>query len=134
MKDYFTYQGVVTLSGSRDAIREAFHAGLISNGDGWMETIKSRQKTVHSYNEQAANEIVYDVVNQYFDLFTDFRNTMKHIRDLLRLENELDDLLLPYKMDIALSHHIDNEQLKEHIRRVGVVFYERDTVEDTSEE
>ena len=44
---------------------------------------------------------------------------------LLRIENALDDLLLPYKMDISLLHWIDNPDLLAHIRRVGQVFYEK---------
>jgi predicted nucleotidyltransferase len=44
---------------------------------------------------------------------------------LLRTERELDDLLLPYTIDLSLFHLIDNQELLDHIRRVGVVFYER---------
>ncbi|ACM21633.1 nucleotidyltransferase [Geotalea daltonii FRC-32] len=44
---------------------------------------------------------------------------------MLRLANELDDLLLPYKIDLSLFHKITNPNLVEHIRRVGKVFYER---------
>jgi uncharacterized protein len=44
---------------------------------------------------------------------------------LLRIENELDDLLLPYKIDLSLMRQIDNPELLAHIERVGVVFYER---------
>jgi hypothetical protein len=44
---------------------------------------------------------------------------------LLRIENALDDLLLPYKMDISLLRRIDNPDLLAHIRRVGLVFYEK---------
>lgn len=42
------------------------------------------------------------------------------------IEQELDDLLLPYKLDLSLYHHIDNQNLKDHIQRVGQVFYRRD--------
>lgn len=45
---------------------------------------------------------------------------------LLRLENELDDLLLPYKIDLSLLHHISNPNLLEHIQRVGKVFYDKE--------
>ncbi|MCX7111172.1 MAG: nucleotidyltransferase domain-containing protein [Proteobacteria bacterium] len=44
--------------------------------------------------------------------------------ELSRIENELDDLLLPYKIDLSLFRQIDNPNLIEHIERVGVVFYE----------
>jgi len=45
----------------------------------------------------------------------------------LRIENKLDDLLLPYKIDLSLMHEIDNADLLDHIKRVGVVFYEKMT-------
>lgn len=46
-------------------------------------------------------------------------------RSLLKLENQLDDLLLPYKMDISLHHKINAPDLLEHIQRIGMVFYEK---------
>ncbi len=45
--------------------------------------------------------------------------------DLLRLLDELDDLLLPYMIDLSLYAQIDNPALREHIDRVGQVFYTR---------
>ena len=42
----------------------------------------------------------------------------------LRIENQLDDLLLPYKIDLSLMHEIQNTDLLDHVKRVGVVFYE----------
>lgn len=42
MKDYFADQGNISITGSRDAIREAFNKGLITDGEGWMEMIRSR--------------------------------------------------------------------------------------------
>jgi len=47
---------------------------------------------------------------------------------LNRIETQLDDLLLPYTIDLSLFGHIDNANLIDHIRRVGVVFYARDDV------
>ena len=47
-------------------------------------------------------------------------------RELSRIETELDDLLLPYKIDLSLFRQIDNPYLLEHIERVGVVLYERE--------
>lgn len=43
-----------------------------------------------------------------------------------QLESELDDLLLPYKIDLSLFAHLENTQLIEHIQRVGKVFYSRE--------
>lgn len=45
-------------------------------------------------------------------------------RELAKIELELDDLLLPYMIDLSLFRQIDNPNLIEHIGLVGVVFYE----------
>lgn len=44
---------------------------------------------------------------------------------LLWIENQLDDLLLPYTIDLSLLHQINNPDLLEHIHRVGAVLYQR---------
>lgn len=44
-------------------------------------------------------------------------------QQLQTIERQLDDLLLPYKIDLSLYHHIDNQALKDHIQRLGKVFY-----------
>lgn len=43
--------------------------------------------------------------------------------DLLRISNDIDDLLLPYMFDISLFHTLKNEELIEHINRKGEVVY-----------
>ncbi len=42
---------------------------------------------------------------------------------LLKIDNALDELDLPYSFDISLLQQISNESLLDHIERVGVVFY-----------
>ena len=42
---------------------------------------------------------------------------------LFRIETELDDLLLPYKIDLSLFEYIENEQLVKHIQEEGQVLY-----------
>lgn len=46
-------------------------------------------------------------------------------RTLLTLMGELDDLLLPWMIDLSIFAGIENPALREHIERVGKVFYER---------
>ena len=45
--------------------------------------------------------------------------------DLLSIMGELDDLLLPYMIDLSLFHQLTHPELIEHIRRVGIIFYEK---------
>ena len=44
------------------------------------------------------------------------------LSDLMKIQNEIDDLSIPYKVDLSLFHYLDNEELKEHIQRVGKDF------------
>jgi predicted nucleotidyltransferase len=47
---------------------------------------------------------------------------------LTRIENELDDLMLPHRIDLSLFEKLTHPGLLDHIRRVGVTFYERAAV------
>ncbi|HLN95951.1 MAG TPA: nucleotidyltransferase substrate binding protein [Flavobacterium sp.] len=80
MKDYAEYQGNATVAGSRDAVREAFRMQLIKDGETWMDMIASRNKTSHTYNEEVADEIYGKILNEYFPLFSEFRDTMEQKR------------------------------------------------------
>jgi len=44
---------------------------------------------------------------------------------LYRISDELDDLLLPYSIDLSIHHHISDPAVIEHIQRVGLLFYEK---------
>ena len=44
------------------------------------------------------------------------------------IESDIDDLFLPYSFDISIFKDIDNPDLVEHINRVGVVLYEKDSL------
>lgn len=76
MKDYAEYQGAVDIGGSRDATREAFKMGLIGHAEVWMEMIKSRNESLHTYNEATADEVFGKVVNDYHPRFIEFERSM----------------------------------------------------------
>ena len=44
---------------------------------------------------------------------------------LSRIDTELDDLLLPYTIDLSIFHQIDNPTMIEQIQRIGVNFYRK---------
>lgn len=69
LKDFLTYRGQTDIYGSRDAIRKAFTANLITDGEGWMDMLQSRNKTSHTYNEETAEEITNAVLTRYYSLF-----------------------------------------------------------------
>lgn len=78
MKDFLEYEGIINIIGFRSAIREAFHKGLISNGQVWMDMLESRNRTVHTYQNEIL-EREYDLIkSHYYPLFIEFANTMKN--------------------------------------------------------
>jgi len=81
LKDFLEERGVGNLYGSRDATREAFKTGLLENGDVWMDMIKSRNLTSHTYNEEVTREIVTATIHSYFDEFSAFQTRMEKIKE-----------------------------------------------------
>lgn len=76
IKDYFDYQGASQITGSRDATKEAFQKGLIEHGDIWMDMIKSRNLTSHTYNLNIAETIVKQIIDNYYINLENFYKKM----------------------------------------------------------
>ncbi len=77
IKDFFEAQGETQVFGSRDAFRMAFNRGMLEEGEVWMDMIKSRTLTTHTYNEDLANSIAELITQKYFSEFERFEKTMK---------------------------------------------------------
>lgn len=77
MKDFLESQGKTDLFGSKTVVREALNVGLITNGEEWLRTIESRNKTSHIYDEKEILIILEIVFNQYLLLFVAFEAKMK---------------------------------------------------------
>lgn len=59
------------------------------------------------------------------DIDFTFKGKNLTISILYKIEEDLDEFDLPYSFDLSIYVHIDNEKLREHINRVGTVFYEK---------
>ena len=46
--------------------------------------------------------------------------------ELMQIENQIDDLMLPYTVDLSHYKQLNNNELIGHIDRVGVEIYARD--------
>jgi nucleotidyltransferase substrate binding protein (TIGR01987 family) len=80
MKDFLTNAGNNNIYGSKDSTREAFAANLITDGEVWMDMIKSRNKTSHTYNEETADDIFHKIVHEYYPAFNQFKIRMEALR------------------------------------------------------
>lgn len=76
LKDFFEYQGVSEIIGSRDAFRRAFSEGIVSNGGVWMRMIESRNRTSHTYNEKTTRDIVVSIRAEFYPAFCELHRAL----------------------------------------------------------
>lgn len=78
MKDYLEEQGIPGIIGSKNAVRQAFSQGLITDGQIWMDMIQDRNLAAHSYDEDTANNINHKIKKDYYQQLAAFANTMNN--------------------------------------------------------
>ncbi len=69
LKDFLEEKGISGLIGSRDATRSAFKNGLIEEGEIWMDMIRARNLTSHTYQLELASRIASDILTRYYPAF-----------------------------------------------------------------
>ena len=77
IKDFLEFSGQTDIYGSRDAFRKAFELRIIEDGESWMDMLKSRNTTSHTYNEDVAEEICQAVFEVYFFLFVQLKTKLE---------------------------------------------------------
>jgi len=80
LKDYLLWQGFENVVGSRDTIRESFKNKLIDDGQLWMNMLQDRNRTVHTYNEATAKEIIQGIQQHYFAAFNDLKQKFELLK------------------------------------------------------
>jgi nucleotidyltransferase substrate binding protein (TIGR01987 family) len=81
LKDYLEEQGFVGLIGSKNATREAFKNALIADGDVWMDMIKARNMTSHTYSTDVAQGIATDILQHFYPAFKAMAVTFSALRE-----------------------------------------------------
>jgi nucleotidyltransferase substrate binding protein (TIGR01987 family) len=80
MKDFLEFQGASGLMGSRDATRESFKNGIIVQGEVWMDMIRSRNLSAHTYNVATSKALEQLVKTSYAPLFLAFSDRMNDLK------------------------------------------------------
>lgn len=80
LKDFLENRGNTGIYGSRDAIKEAFKLGMIKNGEIWMQMIKSRNQTSHTYDESTADDIITVIKDMYYEEFINLKVKMNQFQ------------------------------------------------------
>ena len=81
LRDYLLEKSNQAIYGSRDATRAAFKLDLMQDGDSWMDMIRDRNRTSHTYNEETAKSIVDNIKQRFFRLFVELQHTMWSLPD-----------------------------------------------------
>jgi nucleotidyltransferase substrate binding protein (TIGR01987 family) len=76
IKDFYESLGEVGIQGSRDAFQLAFNRGLIKNASAFMQSIKSRNDSSHTYNEAIAQQVYLDIVEVYYAAFIELKQAL----------------------------------------------------------
>lgn len=79
LKDFLEDRGNKEIYGSKDAVREAFRLGVLENGQIWMDMIKSRNSSSHTYNRATAESIVESISSHYFSEFEELYNFLSRL-------------------------------------------------------
>ncbi len=80
LKDYQEEAGF-TVKSPRDTIKQAFQAGYIADGHGWIDALENRNLTAHTYNEEIAVDVEKRIRDTYYpmilDLYKDFKKKLE---------------------------------------------------------
>jgi len=79
LKDFLEHEGYENITGPKTVIKLAFKSGIITNGEAWADMHQKRNLTSHTYNEETAIAIVFEIKNSYYQLFRELK---------IKLENE----------------------------------------------
>jgi nucleotidyltransferase substrate binding protein (TIGR01987 family) len=81
LRDYLGEKGHQTIHGSRDATREAFKLDMIQDGDVWMDMIRDRNRTSHTYSQETSDSIAYNIKERFFAMSLELQQTMRDLPD-----------------------------------------------------
>lgn len=65
LKDYLEAQGVEAVF-PREVIKSAFAAGILGDGEAWMEMLEHRNLMAHTYNEQRFLKALDRILRVYY--------------------------------------------------------------------
>lgn len=69
---YLEYVGTVQDYGPNATIKNAFQYGVIEDGQTWMDMLKDRNMTAHTYKEDVANDIYQRIITKHIHALQQF--------------------------------------------------------------
>lgn len=69
------------IQGSRSAFRLAIKNGLVTNGQILLDSVESRARTSHRYDEETAEAIFHKIIDTYYGAFVELREALEKQQD-----------------------------------------------------
>ena len=66
LKTYLVNEGIDCVNTPKSVVRDAYKAGIIKNGEIWIEMIDDRNLTSHIYSQSMADDIYLRITKKYF--------------------------------------------------------------------
>ena len=77
LKDRMEYDGMsISPATPRNVIREAVSAGLIDNGETWIDMLTDRNKMSHTYNFAAFEDVIRNIQSRYLSILNDLYQSL----------------------------------------------------------
>ena len=77
LKSVLEFQGIEATT-PRAAVKEAFRAKWLKEGQGWIDMLEDRNKTSHIYNEKQAAVIYKKIKKSHFALLKGLSDHLEH--------------------------------------------------------
>jgi len=81
LQDYLNAEGYM-VKVPRNVLKQAFQDGIIQDGKVWLDALDGRNNTVHTYDENKADELVRKIHEEYFagirDLYFYFKKEVEN--------------------------------------------------------
>lgn len=77
VREYLIEQGYADINSPKSVMKTAFSDGLLTNENGWLEILESRNITAHVYDEKTAETIFESIKDVYTPLFSELIETLK---------------------------------------------------------
>lgn len=81
LKDYLFENGY-DLNSPKEVLRQAFQNEIIIAGEVWMESLKKRNLTSHTYDDEVLNDTVAFLQNDFYPVLENFYRRLKNEQTL----------------------------------------------------
>ena len=76
LREHLLDQGYTDINSPKSVLKTAFADGLLSDEQGWLDILNSRNITSHIYDEKTAGDVFSKIAATYYPLFKDLLNVL----------------------------------------------------------